>query len=887
MTTDNEETPRPRGIPLSEVVNGGTALRDQDPLDGQINTQLYRVTGPRIATRLDLPFLCSLERIQSIAVSDSHVLCLSSLGILYSSGNNASDELGHPSVTQFRPIEKFLKNGVKITQVSAGSYRGIGSHSAAIDTRGRLFMWGRSILCGNVGESTSSASSYSPTIDSPQLVESLQNQNVLQVSCGGAFTLARVVALDSKGLQSTRVYSWGLLASGRMGTGKVASKSETGRGRKKKVPLYQLCPTQIKTLDSENICHVSAGGSHGLAVSANGRVFAWGSNGSGECCIARGVDKNCKGMLDDVWDPRMVHPFGSSTGPMARSAFAGHSTSAVMDADGRLWTWGGGGDNKALLLGHGEGTDHPGEYLVPVADRRGNENMFPISGRSMAKIALLSGCDKVPPFCIPRAVKALQDSAIVKVDMSNSFASAISESKELLVWGTCSDRKMVSGETAIPMPVLQSIHVGSESVVEVASSSAMGLFFVTDGPTIATSLGATLLAQRSQSKLVDCCIITATGKRLGCHSSILACRSTVLKEMVKDRGNKDDQEGGTNVELLLPGIQEETAQALLEYLYTDSVSASQVCTSVLTLRLMEAAERFQLPGLVTICRRCLLDEEDLGMIDFGGLGNAGEYPSTIVRDFAGMLQDPIGGDVSIIARGGEIISAHWSLLTARSSFFREAHHEMTSTPGEAGACALQLSESHETLVRLLHFIYTSEIMGQGNEELVQDLLWAHKYSVQSSKPLIVSSMTITSQNVIEMFELAKRTDTSLLKEKSLHMMSQSSQDLEVLSAETADTLSTWVKERRFLSTIPPGQLKKTMNELQRARKEEAERIEIAEKDLMGVGEGMPVPILLALAAVTATVYVSLQHLEDGGPVVFIANALFIGVGLRYGHKALL
>ena len=876
---------------MSEVVNGGTALRDQDPLDGQINTQLYRVTGPRIATRLDLPFLCSLERIQSIAVSDSHVLCLSSLGVLYSSGDNASGELGPSSGTsllQFRPIEKFLKNGVKITQVSAGSYRGIGSHSAAIDTRGRLFMWGRSILCGNVGESTSSASSYSPTIDSPQLVKSLQNQNVLQVSCGGAFTLARVASFDSKGLQSTSVYSWGLLASGRMGTGKVASESDTGRGRKKKVPLYQLCPTQIKTLDSENICHVSAGKSHGLAVSANGKVFAWGSNGSGECCIANGVEKNCEEMLDDVWDPRLVVPFGTSTGPMARSAFAGHSTSAVMDADGRLWTWGGGGDNKALLLGHGEGTD-PGEYmyLVPVADRRGNENLFPISGRSMAEIALLSGCDKVPPFCIPRAVKALQDSAIVKVDMSNSFASAISESKELLVWGTGSDRKMVSGETAIPMPALHSIHVGSESVVEVASSSAMGLFFVTDGPTIATSLGATLLAQRSQSKLVDCCIITATGKRLGCHSSILACRSTVLKEMVKDRGNKDDQEGGTNVELFLPGIQEETAQALLEYLYTNSVSASQVCTSVLTLRLMEAAERFQLPGLITICRRCLLDERDLGMIDFGGLANAEEYPSTIGRDFASMLEDPIGSDVSIIARGGEIISAHWSLLTARSSFFRGAHHEMTSATREAGAHALQLSESYETLVRLLHFIYTSEIAGGENEELVQDLLCAHKYGVSSAKPLIASSMTITSQNVIEMFKLAKRTETSLLKEKSLQVMSQTSQDLEVLPAETADALSTWVKERRFLSAIPPEHLKKTMEEFQRVREEEAERIEMAERDLMGVGEGMPVPILLALVAVTATVYISLHHLEDGGPVVFIANALFIGVGLRYGHKALL
>ena len=870
--------PQLRGIPLSKVVNGGQEQeRDQDPLDGQLSTHLYRVTGPAIApARLDLPFLCCLERIQSIAVSDTHVLCLSSLGIVYSTGDNASGELGHPNVTsilQFRPIKEFL--GVKIAQVSAGSYRGIGSHSAAIDTDGRLFTWGRSTLCGNIGGSTPSPS---PTIDSPQLVESLQNQDVLQVSCGGAFTLARVASLDGKGFQSTNVYSWGLLASGRIGTGKVDSESDARRGRKKKMPLYQLCPTRIQTLDSENICHVSAGKSHGLAVSASGKVFSWGSNRNGEC-HADGV-----GMLDDVWNPRMVHPFGSSTGPMARSVSAGHSTSAVIDADGRLWTWGGGGDDKAVLLGHGEGAD-PGEYLVPVADQRGgNQDSLPISGRSMAKIALLSGCDKVPPFCIPRVVKALQDSEVAKVDMSSSFASAISRSKELYVWG--SNQKMASDDNGIPMPVLQSM--GSESVVEVASSSAMGLFFVTDGPAIAASLGATLLAQCSQSKLVDCCIITATGKRLGCHGSILACRSSVLKEMVKDRGNTSkDNQGGATVEVLLPGIQEETAQALLEYLYTDNVSASQVCTSMLTLRLMETAEQFQLPGLVTICSRCLLEDGDLDMNDFDGLVNTEECPSTIVQDFGNMLEHPIGSDMSIIARGGEMISAHWSVLTARSSFFRKACLEMTSTPTEALACTLQLSESHETIVRLLHFIYTTQITGQENEELVQDLLWAHKYGVQSAKPLIVSSMTITGQNASEMFELAKRTETNLLKERSLQVMSQGSQDPEVLSAETADAISTWVEERRFLSAIPPEQLKKAMDELQRARKEEAKRVEMAERDLMGVGESIPVPILLALAAATATVYVCLHHLEDGGPVILIANVLFIAVGLRYGHKALL
>ena len=86
--------------------------------------------------------------------------------------------------------------------------------------------------------------------------------------------------------------------------------------------------------------------------------------------------------------------------------------------------------------------------------------------------------------------------------------------------------------------------------------------------------------------------------------------------------------------------------------------------------------------------------------------------------------------------------------------------------------------------------------------------------------------------------------------------------------------------------VGEGQLKKTMDEMQRARKEEAERIELAERDLVGVGEGVPVPILLALAAATATLYVSLRHLENGDPVIFIANALFIGAGIRYGQALL-
>ena len=141
------------------------------------------------------------------------------------------------------------------------------------------------------------------------------------------------------------------------------------------------------------------------------------------------------------------------------------------------------------------------------------------------------------------------------------------------------------------------------------------VIFITDGPAVCNNVGAALLKQCCTTSdspcdgLVDCCIVVSTGQRLYCHKVILSCRSTALRLMLQDEERLEDN-SDTTVELLMPELQHEVAQGLLQYIYTDSICASHVSTPMLTFGLMEAATRLGLSNLVEICRKRLDDDAD-------------------------------------------------------------------------------------------------------------------------------------------------------------------------------------------------------------------------------------------------------------------------------------
>src|SRR5690606_38406763 len=92
------------------------------------------------------------------------------------------------------------------------------------------------------------------------------------------------------------------------------------------------------------VAQVSAGGQHSLAVTRDGQVWAWGSNGYAQ--------------LDGTWRQDSGVPVRVEGIGRVRSAEAGALYSLVLRDDGSVWGWGSalpGGDGDGLVqqLHHG------------------------------------------------------------------------------------------------------------------------------------------------------------------------------------------------------------------------------------------------------------------------------------------------------------------------------------------------------------------------------------------------------------------------------------------------------------------------------------------------------------------------------------------------------
>ena len=197
-----------------------------------------------------------------------------------------------------------------VASVSIGT-----DHVCAIDTKGQLYTWGRGTFSQlGLGDSTDRIEPCAvPGMTAP----------ARSVSAGWRFTVC--VCEDGQ------VYSWGAGSAGQLGH---ESK------------LRKRVATPIKTFEnmSDTIKLVSCGEKHVFALTESGVVYAWGSNEHGRLGIG---DKDCK---------EKTTPYQMPPHPQAKivDIHAGHRHSACLDAMGRMYTWGCGGNGR---LGHGISDD--------------------------------------------------------------------------------------------------------------------------------------------------------------------------------------------------------------------------------------------------------------------------------------------------------------------------------------------------------------------------------------------------------------------------------------------------------------------------------------------------------------------------------------------------
>lgn len=241
----------------------------------------------------------------------SHVIALKSDGTVTGWGRNNYGQLGDTTGVPIRD-HHYPVRPVAIPLPGKALSIGVGgSTSYAVMEDGTLLAWGG----GRRGELGNGAAGMSSRLANgnagsarPVTVAGLAD--VVQVAGSASTTMAL--------LRDGSVHVWGSGEQGTLGNGIPV---EYGRP-----PAPAPSPVRVQGLPQ--ITQISAGSAHMLALTADGRVFAWGSNNAAE--LGRGT-RSERG----VSIPAEVQDL---SGVVAIAA--GKEVSSVLKSDGTVWVWG-------------------------------------------------------------------------------------------------------------------------------------------------------------------------------------------------------------------------------------------------------------------------------------------------------------------------------------------------------------------------------------------------------------------------------------------------------------------------------------------------------------------------------------------------------------------
>jgi alpha-tubulin suppressor-like RCC1 family protein len=335
-------------------------------------------------TAAELPFLAVptavkdpqgtgvLGNIMAASTGAQHVLALNEQGQVYSWGCMCSYRLGHgfsdvdpnagdatlPGLVRSRDNTTALRG---IVQVAAGQ-----ETSIALADDGTVYTWGNYLGHAQADAQFGRAKLPAPVVDATGSVL----QNIVQVSTGRDFALA----LSADG----RIYAWGKNYRGQLGNGTLVPESITPAPYATLVTLADGTPlTGIKS--------VATGYNFALALTAQGTIYAWGSNGSAQLASGQtGLDFANPQTIAPRLNPELVRS-ATNDGVLGniRMVSAGGGQAHALDEAGNVWSW---GDNRNGELGDGPGRPrgNPGQFPGAVVAENG-------AGQLSGVITLVSG----------------------------------------------------------------------------------------------------------------------------------------------------------------------------------------------------------------------------------------------------------------------------------------------------------------------------------------------------------------------------------------------------------------------------------------------------------------------------------------------------------------
>ncbi|KAM6177221.1 putative E3 ubiquitin-protein ligase HERC3 [Erethizon dorsatum] len=252
------------------------------------------------------PQVCGfvLDRsVKEVACGGNHSVFLLEDGEVYTCGLNTKGQLGHEREGN-KPEQIGALADQHIIHVACGE-----SHSLALSDRGQLFSWGAG-SDGQLGLMTTEDS-----VAVPRLIQKLNQQTILQVSCGNWHCLA--LAADGQ------FFTWGKNSHGQLGLGKEFPS--------------QASPQRVRSLEGIPLAQVAAGGAHSFALSLSGAVFAWGMNNAGQLGLSDEKDRESPCHVKLLRTQKVVY------------ISCGEEHTAVLTKSGGVFTFGAGSCGQ---LGH-------------------------------------------------------------------------------------------------------------------------------------------------------------------------------------------------------------------------------------------------------------------------------------------------------------------------------------------------------------------------------------------------------------------------------------------------------------------------------------------------------------------------------------------------------
>ncbi|MGV3663961.1 MAG: hypothetical protein ACO1TE_27565 [Prosthecobacter sp.] len=350
--------------------------------------------------------------------------------------------------------------GKRVLHVACGA-----NHSVVLCSDGTLAAWGTNAL-GQLGNNGATGPSNVPV---PVLQGSgsvLNSKLVVGIAAGTDFTLA----LCSDG----SVVAWGRNLEGQLGNGDLGNNSPA-----------PVLVTSTGPATGNLVTAIAAGGTHAVARCSDGRLLAWGSNGSGQ--LGNGEFTNSGVPVAVTMNGGVLQ------GKKAARLAAGYTFSQAICTDGTHVAW---GDNTYGALGSGDLISSTTPVLVAtsgvLAGRTaaqigggqfhstwlGRDGSLAIWGRNNSSqfgVATATIEDSAAPFAVP-LTGALAGKTPAMLATGRNHHIVLLTDGTLAAWGTAGVGQLGNGATT-PSPTVPSVPVSltelsaGEKVVRVTSGT--------------------------------------------------------------------------------------------------------------------------------------------------------------------------------------------------------------------------------------------------------------------------------------------------------------------------------------------------------------------------------------------------------------------------------